>query len=378
MPPPMPKFDAPLLLEPEFKRKTWGRKDLEPLYGPAGSSFRSAGHSGDQQLEHIGEAWLTGVNSRFLTGTVAGLALGEVYERWPTQLCGALWKGREFPFLAKFIFTDDWLSMQVHPDDSYAALHENSRGKTEAWYIIKFEADSALAVALRDGIEREELAAASRANRSRELANLLNPKPGQTIFVPAGTVHALGPGLVLFEVSETSDVTYRLDDYGRRDEKGRLRQLHLERGLEVAKLQLPARSNLPTIDFREPFGSRRIALACPFFAIEILDVTTYAHFVSSPERVEALAIISGEGRVENASGWMSYGPGQTWLVPPAASWYRLAPEEPSRMIRFYVPDLELDIRQPLHQRGVPPELISAVVFDHSSSADNQLIVIAED
>jgi len=358
----MSKLDAPLLLEPEFKEKIWGRHNLEPLF-PAPEAAPAASSKRDSAPRLIGEAWLTGARSRFLTGPVAGLTLGEVFKRWPAELCGASWKGAEFPLLAKFLFTHDWLSMQVHPDDAYAARHERSRGKTEAWYIIEAEPDAAIAVGLRAAATRKNLAIACREGLSRVAANIFHPSAGEVVFLPAGTVHAIGPGLVLFEVSETSDVTYRLDDYGRRDKQGHARELHLDRGLETARPELPAHRNLPRLQFPEPFGARRYALACPFFAVELLDVRAHGHFEAAPGRVEGLAVISGAGRVENENGWLAYGAGQTWLVPPAAGSYRLAPEERSLLVRFYVPDLDADFRQPLAKRGASPHAIQTVVFD---------------
>src|SRR5579859_2312752 len=272
----MPKLDTPLLLAPDFKEKIWGRENLEPLYPseelaeeatPAGFPERSPEADA---VPRIGEAWLTGEGATFLSGPVAGLTLGEVFRRSPEELCGAACKGDQFPLLAKFLFTSDWLSMQVHPDDEYAAAHEKSRGKTEAWYIIECDPDAEIALGVPAGTTREALEAACREARSLEVASRFRPAPSETVFVPSGTLHALGPGLVLFEVSETSDVTYRLDDYARVDSQGRPRQLHLDRGLEVAKPDAPALRSLPKLDFPEVFGSRRWVVACPYFAVEEL------------------------------------------------------------------------------------------------------------
>lgn len=372
----MPKLDTPLLLAPDFKEKIWGRESLEPLYpapemepGDGASDSVAAGAESSvsarkgSTFPQIGEAWLTGEKATFLSGPVAGITLGEVMSRWPTELCGAQWGGGAFPLLAKFLFTSDWLSMQVHPNDDYAARHEKSRGKTEAWYFIDCRRDAEIALALPPETTRAALEAACREARSLEFANRFRPKPEEVVYVPAGTLHALGPGLVLFEVSETSDVTYRLDDYGRLDGLGRPRQLHLERGLETTQLDAPARRDLPKLEFQEPFGRRRYAVACRHFAVEELVLREPSKFQASGDRVECLAVIAGAGRVEIEAGWLAYRLGQTWLIPAGAGSYRLVPEKPSRLLRYYVPDIEDDFRQPLARRGVPLEVIRQVVFD---------------
>ena len=357
----MPKLDTPLLLAPDFKEKIWGRENLEPLY-PA-PEMEPEDISADSTFPQIGEAWLTGEQATFLSGPVAGLTLSEVMSRSCEELCGPQWSGAAFPLLAKFLFTNDWLSMQVHPNDDYAARHEKSRGKTEAWYLIDCQDDAEIALALPPETTRAALEAACREARSLELANRFRPKPAEVVYVPAGTLHALGPGLVLFEVSETSDVTYRLDDYGRLDSLGRPRHLHLERGLETTRLEAPAHRGLPKLDLPEPFGRRRYAVACRHFAVEELGLREPSKFAPSGDRVECLAVISGTGRVEIEAGWLAYRPGQTWLVPAGAASYRLVPEKPSRLLRYYVPDIERDFRQPLARRGVPPEVIAQIVFD---------------
>jgi len=372
MPPAMPELDQPLLLAPDLKEKIWGRERLDPLYGSAeakgGSapprSRRSAKHAPTTVARRIGEAWLTGDGATFMTGPVSGLTLGEVLARSPGELCGPGWKADYFPFLAKFLFTSDWLSMQVHPDDEYALHHEKSRGKTEAWYIVEGGQNASIALGLAPGTSREALESACRQGRSREVAQSFRPNPAEGVFVPSGTLHALGPGLVLFELSETSDITYRLDDYGRLDHRGRARDLHLERGLETVRLDAPAYRDLPRLEFEEEFGSRRYVVACRYFAIEVLAVESRHTFPPPPDRVEALAVIGGEGRVETSRGWLAYASGQTWLIPPRSEAYRLVPEEASRLMRFYVPDLDRDFRQPLAERGVVPGLIGKVVFEN--------------
>lgn len=377
----MPKLDSPLLLTPDLKTKIWGRSQLDPLYPGfrEGKPARSPSHCGspkttdrkargrdarspDTTEARIGEAWLTGDGATFRNGPVAELTLGEVARRWPAELLGEAANDQQFPVLAKFLFTDDWLSVQVHPDDEYARRHEKTPGKAEMYFFIDCGRQAQMALGLKPGTTREELAAACRERRSRELLQVFRPEKGEAAYLPPGTVHALGPGLVLFEAGENSTVTYRLDDYGRVDERHRPRGLHLERGLEVVRVELPSYRNLPRLEFSTPFGARRFVMACPRFAVEEIVLEARATFTGSPARAEGLTVTAGEGRVETAAGWLGYRMGQTWLVPPGAPDFRLVPEEPTRFLRFYVPDLQRDFRQPLIQLGVPPDTIRQVVF----------------
>jgi mannose-6-phosphate isomerase len=315
--------------------------------------------------DRIGEVWITDDESRFLNGPVAGRTLAEVSAELGPELNGRRWMDPRFPILAKYIFTGDWLSVQVHPDDDYASAHDpGNRGKTESWYIVQGEREGTILLGARPGVTKEQLRDAFARAASRELLNEFHPKAGEVIFVPPGTVHALGPGLVLFEVEENSDLTYRLDDFGRVGLDGKPRPLHLEKGLDALRVDAPALRDLPKVELQEPYGKRRIAAACRFFALEEWTVRRTAQLKGHPELVEVFSILEGEGRVENSAGWMRLHPGDTWLIPPDAAAFRLIPhDEVMRLLRFYVPDLELDVREPLKRAGVKKATVEKILFD---------------
>jgi len=362
----MPKLNTPLKLSPIFKPKIWGRDDLSPLFewpdpekisDDRGVSARSS----EQSL--IGEAWITDESSSILNGPVAGLTLGEVSAKYRSELNGANWKDRRFPILSKYIFTSDWLSLQVHPDDGYARKHDpGNLGKCEMWYILHAEPEAEILLAMKPHVTLEELRAACERGESKELLHRFHPKSGEAIFVPPGTVHALGPGLVLFEAEENSDMTYRLDDFGRMGLDGKPRPLHLDKGFGVIRPEAPPLRNLPRRVVQEPFGSRRYVLACPYFAVEELNVRKTGHFKASADHVETLSIVAGEGRVETAAGWLGYEAGDTWVVPPGAGKYRVAPVEKTRLLKFYVPNVEKDFRRPLSRHGLKPDQIKKTLF----------------
>lgn len=351
----MPTLDTPLQISNVYKPKIWGRKDLSPL-------FEKPPEYGGSEL--IGEVWITDDAGCFLNGPPAGLKLAEASRKYGEELHGKNWKGPAFPLLAKYIFTSDWLSVQVHPDDDYARVHDPGNfGKCEMWYIISADGDGEILLGPRPGVGKAQLKEAFARGTSPELLNRFRPEAGEAVFVPPGTVHALGPGLVLFEVEENSDLTYRLDDFGRPGLDGKPRPLHLEKGMDVIRPELPLHRDLPRMEFRESFGTRRYVLASRFFALEEWTVQNTAQLESSPEHVEVLSILEGEGRVENAAGWMNYRAGETWITPPGAGAYRLVPRPKTRLLKFYVPDLETDFRRPLAQRGVKPEIVNQIVFD---------------
>ena len=364
----MPTLDSPLQLSPVFKPKIWGRADLAPLFTrpqdptstgrPRGTSARAS------SAALIGEVWITDDASQFRNGPLADMTLAEASEKYGPELNGKNWKDRRFPLLAKYIYTSDWLSVQVHPDDEEAAHYDpGNRGKCEMWYIVRSDRKGEILLGVKKGAARDKLRAAFEKGTSRERLNKFRPKSGEAVYVPPGTVHALGPGLVLFEVEENSDLTYRLDDFGRLGLDGKARPLHLDKGLAVAKLDLPAHRDLPRVEFRERYGLCRLVLACRHFALEELTLGRRGTFEGSRERVEVLSVIEGEGRVETRAGWLGYRTGDTWLIPPATGQYRLVPREQTRVLKFYVPDIEKDFRRPLARRRVRASKVNGIVFD---------------
>ncbi len=328
----MPKLDAPLLLAPIFKPKIWGRRDLSPL-------FESPRPTADE--EPIGEAWLTDDNSTFQSGPLAGMTLAAAVAKFGTELCGNTWRETRFPFLTKYIFTSDWLSVQVHPDDDYARVHDGGPGKTEMWYIVKAAKGARMLLGTKPGVTKEQFGAALERGTSRKLLRSFSPLGGDAYFIHPGAVHALGPKLVLFEAEENSDLTYRLDDFGRVGLDGKPRPLHLEKGMDVARVDLKL-GRLPRIAIRETFGSRRFVVASRHFAVEELRLMKRGTFQGRRERVEMLSILEGEGRVETTGQWMGYRTGETWLIPPATASYRIIPRTRTQLLKVYIPDLKKD------------------------------------
>lgn len=352
----MPKLDIPLQISPVFKPKIWGRHDLSPLF-PA----RPAGFGRDSL---IGEAWLTDDASRFLTGPPAGQTLAEAVAEYGPDLCGSAWNEPRFPILAKYLYTSDWLSVQVHPDDDYARRHDpGSPGKREMWYIVRAGRGAKILLGTRPGVSKENLRAAFERGTSREILHSIRPKSEEAYLISPGTVHALGPGLILFEAEQNSDLTYRLDDYGRKGLDGKPRPLHLSKGLEVARVDRTRHRALPKFQIRESYGARRLVVACRHFAVEELLIRRKAAFKSQLDRVEILSVMEGEGRVETSAGWMAFQTGETWLIPPATGRYRVVSGEKVRLLKTYVPDLNRDFRHFDEKRRGASDKLAKLIFD---------------
>jgi mannose-6-phosphate isomerase len=208
----------PLLLRPQFHERVWGSHDLAPIYTREITGPR------------IGEAWLTGDDCQVANGELAGRTLAEL-----SRDCGPLLLGdvathaRRFPLLIKFLFPTEKLSVQVHPDDTAAALVGQPCGKTECWYVLQAGPGAQIGLGLKPGVTKAEVEQAIHQNRLEQLLNWIDIHSGEMIYVDAGTVHAIGGGAVIVETQQNSDTTYRLYDYGRP------RELHIEAGLQATK-----------------------------------------------------------------------------------------------------------------------------------------------
>src|SRR5712664_1082890 len=208
----------PLLMSPAFDPRPWGTLDLSPIY--PNHKFN----------EKIGEAWLTGDNCFVTSGPLAKRSLAELGAEFGPGLVGSAARDpKRFPLLLKFLFPEEKLSVQVHPDDGTAQRFGEPWGKTECWYVAHAKPGAQIALGLKPGVTAGQLEHAIHEKRAEELLNWINIYPGEMIYVAGGTVHTLGPGAIIVETQQQSDTTYRLYDYGRP------RELHLKEGLAAVK-----------------------------------------------------------------------------------------------------------------------------------------------
>jgi mannose-6-phosphate isomerase len=214
------KTIGPLVLAPVQSERIWGVSSLEPWFDVKGLE------------KPVGEMWLTAEDCRIEAGSLQGETLDEAVKRFP-ELLGEPGVGG-FPLLIKILFPSDKLSVQVHPNDAQARAVGQMRGKTECWYVLSAEPGAAVALGFNEALTVEQVRESIAAGTLEEKLAQVPVKAGDMVVVDAGTVHAIGPGVIILETQEYSDITYRLFDYGRP------RELHLDAGLAVTRVETGA------------------------------------------------------------------------------------------------------------------------------------------
>ena len=276
--------------------------------------------------------------------------------------------GCDFPLLVKFLFTADKLSVQVHPSDEYAWEKEGCPGKNEMWHVLKADPGARLAVGFREDLagspppNREALHDAANNGAIESMLNWIDVQAGDTFFVPAGTVHALGPGLVLCEIQQNSNLTYRLYDYHRLGTDGRPRPLHLDKALDVLRWRTAAGRTTPLDLNRMNRSSTGLLLAaCPHFATEKLWLNSPATFKIG-ERLEIWTGLQGEAEFEAGGQWTSCRKGEVVVLPASAQTLSVHPNPACIFLRSYRPELEIDLVAPLWAQGFTEEELRRVCF----------------
>jgi mannose-6-phosphate isomerase len=319
------------VVRPRLDEKPWGGRELA-RYGldlPAGAG--------------IGEALVTADEATIVSGAGAGRTLGEVVAAGPGllgEVASAAVHGRAvFPLLVKLIDARENLSIQVHPNDEQAVSHDRL-GKTEAWHVLAAEPGASLYLGLRDGVAPEAFqeAAARLDGSSSSLLRRVEARPGATVLIPAGTVHALGAGVLVYEIQQPSDVTYRLDDWGRVDAEGNPREMHLDEGFAVMRPE--ARPEwIDPVDLAAREGRRHLLAACRQFALERIALPAGGGYalprLGGPQVVTILEGSAEVGGEHLATGWSAV----AWPGGAIALWA----ETPVVALRGWVPDLAADL-----------------------------------
>jgi mannose-6-phosphate isomerase len=288
-------------LAPWFSERVWGKHDLRPWYESTGTD------------ELVGEAWLTGPESVVETGVMAGRTLDSVIA--------------EFPLLVKMLFPNDKLSVQVHPDDAQAQAMGQARGKTECWYVLEAEPGAAVALGLRDGVTAEGVKAGVADGTLEGLMEWVPVSVGEMIFVDAGTVHAIGPGVVLLETQQTCDVTFRLYDYGRP------RELHLEQGLRVMKTKTAAGKVKPV----QMDGFVRL-IEQRYFVVDRYEVAAGSEAVVPVDGAGCVVGLGGVAVVESERFEpVELLPGQAVVLPVGLGWVRVRSDAGVSFVRCFAP-----------------------------------------
>ena len=340
-------------IDPFFSPRPWGTRSLAPLF-PEKTNLP----------EPIGEAWLTAFDSRVGNGPFTGKSLGESWRAMPVNWRGTRTGGyKDFPLLVKFLFPMDKLSIQVHPDDAFASKFEQAaggRGKTEMWHIVSAEPGAELLIGLKPGVTRQDFVHGVAHKTVEDFFVRYPVQAGETYFVEAGTQHAILPGMIVCEIQEYSDLTYRVYDYGRVDAHGKSRELHLEKALEVTRFDGTHSGKIPPLSLYSPDANKHLLAACEFFATERWDCDRTTPIESDPSEFQLIVILNGRGTLYEPELSHAFVAGQAWFIPAEFPIALLQPEEPTSLLRITVPD-KVELHAQLLRMGFDPQAISQVL-----------------
>lgn len=307
----------PMKLKAPLKDYIWGGHRLVDEYGKESS------------LDRVAESWELSCHqdgvSVIENGDYSGMLLTDYFTKAGKSVWGSnAQKFDHFPILIKLIDAHDNLSVQVHPDNEYALRVEGEYGKTEMWYIVDCEPDSSLIYGFQQEVSKEDFARKIQENTLLDIVNRVPVKKGDVFFIEAGTLHAIGKGIVIAEIQQNSNTTYRVYDYGRVGADGKPRQLHVEKALEVTQLSPPSRKPQPMGDPQQKEGFRQTLLAtCEYFTVRRLEVELQAQLCADEASFHSLLVLEGEFHLSYAGGELSIEKGNSVWIPAGMGDYTL-------------------------------------------------------
>jgi mannose-6-phosphate isomerase len=321
----------PLKFKPIFKEKIWGGEKVRSVMGMDFSP-----------LPNCGEAWvLSGVKdneSVALNGYLAGNTLNELVEVYMYDLVGEkvfIDYGNEFPILVKLIDANDWLSIQVHPDDELAMRRKVGRGKTEMWYILDAGEEAQIITGFNRKMDKGTYLHHLGNKSLKEIMNFEKAEKGDVFFMPAGRVHALGPGIFLAEIQQTSDTTYRIYDWDRIDEHGRSREIHTELALDAIdfnvyddyKIKPPVKQDT-TVNL----------VSCPHFTTNLIPLSGHS-LEKEIDAIDSFIIylcVKGNAEIIYPIGKEQLKAGEAALIPAVMEHIIINPLEESEILEVYI------------------------------------------
>ena len=308
---------TPFTLQPEYRDYVWGGSRLRPEIVPTA------------------EAWLIYAENRIKTGPYAGRSLSELTAEFGVDLLGsrAAQTDSRFPVLVKILDCAEWLSLQVHPNDEQAQKLESEGyfGKTEAWHVLEADPDAKLVAGIKPNTSAEALrnGIQSKSEAVLDLVETLHVKEGDTLFISPGTIHALGPGLLIYEIQQTSDITYRVYDWGRPETE--TRKLHIDKAVAVSNPKASARA-LPQPELKD--GEFETLTSCQYFKLDA--VFLQEKTVSLDTRGESfhgLTVIEGQVQVSAQGEAIVLNKFDTLMIPACCGAYQIKPLQKSRVLR---------------------------------------------
>lgn len=320
----------PLKFNPIFKEKIWGGQKIRTVLGKDFSP-----------LPNCGEVWvLSGVEdnqTQITNGFLESNNLNDVLEIYMGDLVGdQIYQmfGNEFPILIKFIDANAWLSIQVHPDDDLAWKRHNSLGKSEMWYIFDAEENAELISGFSKKIDKAEYQKHLANKTLKQVMNFEKVKSGDVYYVPAGRVHALGPGILLAEIQQTSDVTYRIYDWDRIDEAGMMRELHIDQALDA--IDFKVHDHYKTA-YNPKMNSTVDLVESPYFTTRLIDLNKpIKKDYSELDSFVIYVCAEGNINVKHDDTEYNLNSGEAMLLPAVINQIELFPQQESKILEVYM------------------------------------------
>ena len=320
----------PLKFIPILKPTIWGGKKLGNILNKATGVN-----------ETCGESWeISGVEgsiSEVQDGVLKSEKLTDIIEKYKGSLIGdSVYErfGNQFPLLIKFIDANQDLSIQVHPDDALAKKRHNSFGKTEMWYVIDAEDGASLISGFNKATNRNEYLDFFNSGRLIELLNREQVTNDDVFFLPAGRVHTIGQGLLIAEIQQTSDITYRIYDFDRVDKDGNKRELHVNEALDAIDFNFYD-------DYKTTYDRHKIQVelaSCNYFVCNrIITNNTIAKDYRQIDSFVTLMVLEGSGEFRTAYGSYAYAKGDTYLIPASINEIKIIPQSSSKILEVYLP-----------------------------------------
>ena len=319
----------PLKFSPILKDKIWGGTKLKSLFNKEaetdklGESWELSGYEGDESV--VTNGFLAGNNLAELIEIYMGELLGDkIYDEF----------GLSFPLLFKLIDANENLSIQVHPGDEVAAERHNSYGKTEMWYVVDADRGAELIIGFSKDCTRDEYLDALEAGEVEELLQKVPVTKGDVFFIPAGLVHAIGKGVVVAEIQQSSDITYRIYDYKRTDDNGNERELHTEQALDVINF---AASKNPKTDYKVQINEMTPLVECDYFTTNMIrfDAAVTRNYGSMDSFV-AYMCLDGNLIIDCNGEKIIVNKGDTVLIPASIDEVGLIPDSEATLLEVYV------------------------------------------
>jgi len=321
----------PLKFSPILKEKIWGGNKLEKLLDKNSGVLKNIGESWEisayeNDISFVSNGFLSENNLNELVEIYMGDLVGDqVYEKF----------GNRFPLLIKFIDANDDLSIQVHPDDSFAKEHHQAYGKTEMWYVLQADEGAELITGFSKETSKSEYLTTLNSGNLKNILNIEKVTAGDTFFIPPGRVHAIGPNILLAEIQQTSDLTYRIYDWGRLGDDGKPRELHTDMALDVIDFNVYKKYKT---EYKQQKNKTSNIIKCPYFTTNILEFDTTVN--KDYNLIDSFVIfmcIQGSFEIKyNKGDTEKINYGETVLLPAVLKNISLTPKGKCKLLEIYI------------------------------------------